>query len=422
MLNNQDAEALTLAAILSHPDAYWTINDVGLTAVDFLGPQARKVMAAIEHVAGDRKQPDLPLVMEELSGDEGARTHIEALLSLPSSIAQAVESARIVKGLATSRDLQRVGAAIISIAEEKRADSDSAVAEAESLLRGVRAQLPQPDRSPDPADILVRLRQLKDLRSTRIRFSPSLDRMVGGLQPGHLWVVGGFSSTGKSACAANFVMDALRANKWVGVWSLEMTQEQYLIRLLSVLTGITQTEIRSRSFFGQDAIEAMRKAETSLGRAPMRIYDTSYRLQDIRRQAIAMKEVSGLDFMVVDFIQNVYVNGDEFADARATILELQQLAKELDCTVMALSQVSNEYAKNQDANKNYYSFKGHGAIRDAADIAVMLKRDRIKTPGVLDFDVVKHRHGEFGNIPMYFDLKTGRLEDAPDLVPEEDDD
>jgi replicative DNA helicase len=423
VLNNQDAEALTLAGILSNPDGYWSINTMGLTASDFLGPQARKVMRAIEVVAGDHKKPDLPLVTEEIAGDEPTRAFIEGLLRVPSSVPKAMEAAQIVKGLSTSRELQKIGAAIIGIAEERRADSEGAVAEAESLLRNVRAGLPQPDRSPDPADILVRLRDLKDLRSTRIRFSPTLDHMVNGLQPGHLWVVGGFSSTGKSAAAGNFVVDALRSNKWVGIWSLEMTQEQYLIRLLSIVTGVAQSDIRNRSFFGQDVIETMRKAESSLGRAPMRIYDTSYRLQDIRRQAMAMKEVSGLDLMVVDFLQNVYVDGDEVADARSTILDLQNLAKELDCTVLALSQVSNEYAKMENAKKsNFYSFKGHGAIRDAADVAVMLRRDRLQSPGIMDFSVVKHRHGEIGEIPMRFDLKTGRLEDAPDLAPEDDDD
>jgi len=421
-LNNSDAEATVLATVLNNPDAYWTINDVGLTAVDFNASNARKVMAAIEAVAGEHKKPELVLVQEALAGEEGALSYLQGLLRLPSGVPQAIEAARIVKGLSTSRHLVQVGAGIIALAEEHRSDSETAVAEAESLLRAVRITLPQPDRSPDPADILVRLREMKDLRSTRIKFSPTVDAMTNGMQPGHLWVIGGFSSTGKSAVAANFVFDALRQNKHVGVWSLEMTQEQYLVRLLAVATGVHQSDIRNRSFIGQDTIDKMRRAETWIGRAPLKVYDTSYRLPDIRRQAIATKETSGLDLMVVDFIQNVYVGGDEFADARATILELQQLAKELDCTVIALSQVSNEYAKTADTNKNYYSFKGHGAIRDAADVAVMLRRDRIKTPGIMDFDIVKHRHGEFGSIPMRFDLATGRLEDAPDLAPEDDDD
>lgn len=423
LLSNSDAEAVVLAGILANPDAYWTINTVGLSASDFNGGTLpRRVMAAIETVAGDRKKPERILVREELASQEKALEYVDSLSRVPSGIGQAIEAAGIVKGLSVSRQLVQVGAGIIALAEEHRADGVTAVAESEALLRSVRTSLPQPDRSPDPADILVRIREMKDLRSTRIRFSPTLDGKVNGLQPGHLWVVGGFSSTGKSAVAANFAYDALRANKRVGIWSLEMTQEQYLIRILSVATGVPQSIIRSRGFIGHDMVEGMRRAEASIARAPLSIYDTSYRLQDIRRTAIMQKETLGLDLMIVDFIQNVYDKGEEFGDARATILELQNLAKELDCTVMALSQVSNDYAKNADTNKNYYSFKGHGAIRDAADIAVMLRRDRINTPGIMDFDVVKHRHGEFGVIPMRFDLQTGRLTDATDLMPETEDD
>lgn len=419
MLLNQEAEVTALAGMLKFPDAYWSINDIGLNSRDFLGVTSGKVMRAIDIVVGDRKQPDLALVTEELSGNDDARDYVSKLLAAPVTVPQAIEAAKVVKGLSTSRMLQSVGAAIISIAEEERADADGAVMRAESLLRDVRNTLPVPDRSPDPSDILARLNRPADDRSIRIRFSPSLDSMVGGLHPGHLWVVGGFSSTGKSAAVVNMVYDVLRAKKWAGVFSLEMTQEQYMVRLLSIATGVSQSDIKNRAFFGHEAVEKMRRYEAAFASATMRVYDTSYRLQDIRSKAIQMKEVTGLDVMVVDFIQNVYVTGDEISDARATILELQNLAKELDCTVIALSQVSNEYAKMENsASSNFYSFKGHGAIRDAADVGVMLRRDRRKTPGVMDFDVVKHRHGDFRNIPMYFDLRTGRLTDAPDLTPD----
>lgn len=422
MLNNQEAEVTTLAGMLKYPDAYWSINDVGLSSRDFMGPLAAKVMRAIGIVVEDRKQPDLSLVTEELHDNEDARDYISKLLSAPVSVPQAIEASKVVKGLATSRMLQAVGARIITIAEEHRADSDTAVMEAESALRDVRNTLPVPDRSPDPSDILARIARPSEDKSIRIRFSPALDSLIGGLVPGHLWVVGGFSSTGKSAAVVNMAYDVLRARKWVGVFSLEMTQEQYLIRLLSIATGVSQSDIKNRAFFGHNDVDIMRRAEHWVASAPMRVYDTSYRLQDIRSKAIQMKEVTGLDVMIVDFIQNVYVTGDEISDARSTILELQNLAKELDCTVIALSQVSNEYAKMDNAaTSNFYSFKGHGAIRDAADVAVMLRRDRRNTPGIMDFDVVKHRHGDFRNLPMYFDLKTGRLADATDLTPDTED-
>lgn len=422
MLNNQEAEVTALAGMLKFPEAYWSINDNGLTSKDFMGPLAAKVMRAVGIVVEDRKQPDLSLVTEELADNEDARNYISKLLGTPVTVPQAIEAAHVVKGLSTSRMLQSVGAAIITIAEEERADSDQAVMRAESLLRDVRNTLPVPDRSPDPSDILARLSRPSEDRSIRIRFSPALDSMVGGLVPGHLWVVGGFSSTGKSAAVVNIAFDALKAKKWVGVFSLEMTQEQYLVRLLSIATGIPQGDIKNRAFFGHEAVDRMRRAEGWAATAPMRVYDTSYRLQDIRSKAIQMKEVTGLDLMIVDFIQNVYVTGDEISDARSTILELQNLAKELDCTVIALSQVSNEYARMENqASSNFYSFKGHGAIRDAADVAVMLRRDRRNSPGVMDFDVVKHRHGDFRNLPMYFDVRTGRLKDAEDLTVDTED-
>ncbi len=408
--------------MLSYPDAYWAINDIGLTSRDFMGTTSGKVMKAIDAVVGDRKTPDLSLVVEELSANDDARQYVSKLIATTVSVAQGIEAAKVVKGLATSRMLQSVGARIIGIADEYRADSESAVMDAESLLREVRNTLPVPDRSPDPSDIIARINRPREDKSIRIRFSPVLDSMIGGLHPGHLWVVGGFSSTGKSAAVCNIVYDVLRARKWAGIFSLEMTQEQYLIRMQAIATGISQTDIKNQTFFGHEAVDRMRRSQGWFGAAPMRIYDTSYRLADIRSKAIQMKEITGLDVMVVDFIQNVYVTGDEISDARATILELQNLAKELDCTVIALSQVSNEYAKMENAaSSNFYSFKGHGAIRDAADVAVMLRRDRRLTPGIMDFDVVKHRHGEFKNIPMHFDLKTGRLEDANEMIDDMED-
>jgi replicative DNA helicase len=73
-------------------------------------------------------------------------------------------------------------------------------------------------------------------------------------------------------------------------------------------------------------------------------------------------------------------------------------------------------------DKNFYSFKGHGAIRDAADVAVMLKRDRLNSPDVMDFGVVKHRHGAFKGIEMSFDLKTGVLRDLNEMEAEDEQD
>lgn len=425
ILTNQQAESIVLAGMAKFPEAYWSINGPDLRSADFMLPTHRQVFKAILEVVGDRKTPDYPLIIEALSDHHDALALFEGLREVPVSVPQAIESATIVKGLSTARQLAQAGASIITMANERRADSDGAMAEAESLLRKVRATLPAPDRSPDPSDILMRIQNPKDVSSIPIRFSPLLQGLTSGLQPGHLWVLGGFSSTGKTLAAINFIYNALRVRKWVEVFSLEMTQEDYLIRLASLASGVPQRTIKNRAFIGHGEVEMVNRVEAWLPTAPIRIYDTVYRLSDIRSKAIQQKETLGLDLMVVDFIQNIYDTGEEVRDARTAILELQNLAKELDCTVLALSQVSNEYAKSQNEaggkQSNFYSFKGHGAIRDAADIAVMLKRDRYNSPNILDFDVVKNRHGELRNIPMDVDLRTGQMQEATDLIQGDDD-
>jgi replicative DNA helicase len=421
-LFNHEAETFTLAGMLRHPDAYWTINAVGLGSDDFIGTENRKVMRAINTVVSDKKQPDLPLVLEELrfGADDTTAEYAGRLMAMPCSVPQAAEFARTVKGLSTSRKLASVGARIIEIAREKRADSEDAVATAESELRRVREELPVPDRSPDPADILRRVRTQGPVPGIPIRFAPSLHEMSGGLIPGHLWVIGGFSSTGKSAVACNIIADCIAEHRWVGLVSTEMTQENYVQRLLALMANVPFRDVRDRAFFGEQ-IDRIANAERLLRPAPVRIFDNVYRINDIRLQATKMKETTGLDVLLVDFMQNVRASkGDfSFADMTEITLDLQQMAKDLRITVIAFSQVSNEMAKwdSQGGDDNFYGFKGSGAIKDAADFAIMLKRDRVRQSPILDFHVMKNRHGELRVVSTHIDLPTGRIEE---ITPEED--
>ena len=415
-LFNNEAEALVLAGFLKNPGGYWSLNDVGLTYQDFLGGENRRVMKAVETVATDHREPDLPNVIEALrtGGQSTTIDYLSRLQALPVTTAQVRDYARTVKGLSVSRQLATVGAQITAIASEKRADADGAVAEAESLIRQVAQTIPQPDRSPDMADILRRVRTGGNTQSTPLRFSPTLNDLTGGLFPGHFWVVGGFSSTGKSAVACNFIADILSVpGKSVGLVSTEMTQEQYAIRLLSLISGVPQRTIRDRLLVGLEEIEAVKKAETYLGRANLRIFDTIYRSADIRSNATRLKETVGLDALLVDFIQNVRgdVGDYSFGDMTGVTLELQQMAKDLRCTVIAFSQVSNEMAKwdVQGGDEGYYALKGSGAIKDAADVVLMLKRDRVRRSETLDINVVKNRHGEMKVIPTHMDLPTGKI-------------
>ena len=428
-LFNTEAESQLLAGLLRNPDAYFDINDLGLTASDFMGPENKRVMKAIEAVAAEKKVPELPLVLEavRLSGRDSTVEYLTGLQRLPCSVPQAKEFASTVKGLSASRQLVTAGARIIELAQENRSDAATALSEAESELRKVRATVPGDGVSAHPADILRELRQSTDGDRIPLDFAPTLSEKTEGLHRGHLWVIGGFSSTGKSAVAVNMTVDVLRTpGQWVSIISTEMTRAQYMLRMLSLITRVPQKVIRQRVTLPFMDADAMRQAEKFLERAPLRIYDSKYKLADIRSTLIRQAETDGLRVAFIDYLQQVRAPGEsEYSQMTTAINELQELAKHLGITIICFSQLSNSMARDlndPNASKEMYAFKGSGAIKDAADVAVILKRDRHSSPGTLDWQVQKVRHGEAPfTIETRMELQTGRIEEVG-LYDEFDDD
>jgi replicative DNA helicase len=357
-----------------------------------------------------------------LAGHTTTVDYVGRLQSVPCSIVKATGYAHIVKNLAVNRALVKAGARIMEIAGENRDDAEESLAEADSLLRKVREGLPEDDRSAEPVDIIRRLRTSGPAATIPIRFSPALHRLSGGLEPGLMWVIGGFSSTGKSCMAVNLLKDVLDADKWAAVVSTEMPSERYMVRLLSLYSGIPQKTIRDRVTIGLENARRLRAAEEGLSSARLRIFDTTYRLSEIRSRAINMKHTVGLDVLIVDFLQNLRgTHGDQYTDLTESTVELQQLAKELSVTVIVMSQLSDSFSRQTEGlgkdNKGmkgefqWYSYKGSGAIRDAADFGIILMRERRVHPSALTCYVVKNRDGEMETIEMVMHLPTGAIEE-----------
>ncbi len=415
-LYNRQAEALILSGLLRNPDLWFSVRELGVTAVDFGGPENKAIMRAIEHVAEQKGEPEIPLVIEVLrgTGHSEHEEYLEKLVTIPASSAQANDAARLVKGLTVSRGLAEAGVKIIELAQEKRGDYDAALVEAESALRRVRIRVPSVDQRTDPASILAEWHGRGVVEGVPLKFLPKLQDYTGGLLPGHIWVVGGFSSTGKTAFGCNMVGDSLMADKWTAIVSTEMTAAQYMIRLVSLFSSVPQLRVRDRIMLSPKETTEISQAEKYLSSAKLRVYDSIYRLDGIRTMAMRQKQMLGLDVLLVDFIQNVRGSSGDFAYADFTeiTLDLQQLAKDLDCTVIAFSQVSNAQAQmDAQGEREVYAFKGSGAIKDAADVAIMLRRDRINRSSTLEVDVVKHRHGEMGKFQATMHLETGRIEE-----------
>lgn len=413
---NNEAEQFLLAAILRNPESYFEINTVGLTPQDFANRQHEYIFDAILGAVESKSDPTIPFVIEFLRGDGHSKVvdYVGELSSTPCSVSQAVEYAKVIKGLAVSRNLGKAGARIIDIASEKRSDFNSAIVEAENVIRAISEDLPKQERSPVVSEILSRMSIAPSEDRIPLSFSRTLQSMTGGLSRGHFWVVGGFSSTGKSAFATNLALDIMRVKgKKVAIISAEMTQEQYIIRMLSVLSGVSQRDIASRFTVGFGKQERVEEAKRFLSNSSLFVYDNLYRLPQIRTELQRLKNLHGLDVIILDYIQNVSVTGDEVSDAREVALECQRMAKDFQCTVIGFSQLSNAQAKYEmeGGDENYYSLKGHGSIRDAADVVLTLHRDRVANSSALKVKFRKNRHGPMSDFTCEFNLETGQIKE-----------
>jgi 5S rRNA maturation endonuclease (ribonuclease M5) len=253
------------------------------------------------------------------------------------------------------------------------------------LLASARPYQPQPEGGP-PVDIdshrinsllpLARAEMARNAaRSPDVPLGfttgfPWLDRPTEGLLPSTFWVLGAFTSTGKTALALQMALAALEAGAVVAFFSLEMSSRANIFRLLACRSGVPAVAIRRGHLEARDkaAVEA---AWLWLDRQPAQLFDQLYSLEAISAAARALKHTEGLDVLFLDYLQNLGGDGSLFERMSRAAPQLQALAKELDCCIVGLSQISNEAAKGG----GFQTFKGAGEIEASADVALWLERD-----------------------------------------------
>lgn len=420
-LYNSEAENFLLAAVVRYPEDYITIvGNTGLSSADFVGVEAKHIAAAIDAAIAERKPPTLPYIIDALknAGHADSTDYLSRLSSIPCGVDEAKGYARAVRNLSVKRRVANVGAKIIEYSRELP-NAEDVIEKAEGALRVVTNMIPGAERSPDPKDILARIRSGNIVETMPIFFAPTLQAYTGGLRTGEFWVIGAGTSVGKSQFTANMVLDLIHdREKRVALFNIEMSQEVYMMRMLSIKSGVPFKSIRDQVTIGHDQDKALAAAEAYLGNSGLRLYDTTGTITSIKQESRKIKHREGLDVVVVDYIQSIRGSkGDEVADAREVAIELQALAKELRVCVVGVSQISNQQAKDDIAaggQGDFYNFKGHGAIKDNADVGIMLRRNRRSKSPLTDVQLAKNRNGDLTEFTLVMDLATGRMVERED--------
>ncbi|MCX6783103.1 MAG: AAA family ATPase [Candidatus Levybacteria bacterium] len=251
-------------------------------------------------------------------------------------------------------------------------------------------------------DVLAHLEANKsEMDFLKTGFSKLDNDLDGGLLRKELVVIGGRTGIGKSYLAAQLLLNIARQGFKTAYFSLEISNEMVVSRLLGALSNIKSTRVRSGLL---SLLELQQltdsKAKLKAYENFMMFYDDLYQLEAIKKEI----KINQNEFVVVDFIQNIMVPGaDEYNRLSYVALELQKLAKEANCCVLVLSQLSNTVTR-EGMDSPVVEYKGSGNIATVCDLGFFIHRQQSVTPGQFDTLQLALKKNRRGTSQTYDDL------------------
>ena len=260
----------------------------------------------------------------------------------------------------------------------------------------------------------------------------SFDEKLGGFKRGDLIIVAARPSMGKTAIALNFAQNVAKKNRHVAIFSLEMSKEQLTDRLIAAAMAVDSWKLQ-KGKLTEDEFARMGDALETLSHSKIYLDDSpaGEGLTSIKSKARRLKMESGLDLIVIDYLQ-LMSNGNSLnrvQEVSEISRGLKSLARELDVPVIALSQLSRQLESRPDKRPVMSDLRESGSIEQDADIIAMLYRDDYynefsETPGVTNVLIRKNRNGPIGQVDLKFEksqqkfYEIERAVDAVDFVEE----
>jgi replicative DNA helicase len=421
-----DAERAVIGAMLVSETAVAAVAE-RLAAEDFYSEVHRIIYGAMMRLYSRGEPIDqLTLTNELRSVNEferiGGRPYVFQIVESVPTAANAGRYADIVRGKALLRAIIDVGSRITEDAFREPEDVSEALDSAEQLVYGVsnrtlREHLaPISELAPGALEMIQRLyEQEGEVTGVETGFE-DLDRLTTGFHKSDLIILAARPAMGKTAMALNAIWHASGEKKMpVAIFSLEMSKEQLVQRLISQTTRIPAQALRSGNVKAEDWPKLVRGV-AEVSRAPIWIDDTAgVTLMEIRakvRRLASQLNVAGempLSLVVVDYLQLMVGQGNRAENRQQEIAEvsrgLKVLARDLDVPVLAIAQLSRAVEARHDKRPLLSDLRDSGAIEQDADMVMFLYRDEYYNSesddkGIAEVIVGKHRNGPTGRIQL----------------------
>jgi replicative DNA helicase len=436
---NVDAEKTILGAILLDNAAHAEAAEV-IKPDDFSLDSHRRIFLRMSELIDTGRAVDIVTLSNELSRykEVEAVGGVAYLASLTEGLPRrpVIEDyIRIVKDKSLLRRLMGICSAAIAKAADQSQDAIGVLDETESqLLEVSQSGLTQ---GLQPLDAIVRdsfgsidnlYKQGREVTGLPTYFT-DFDRQTSGLQKGELIIIAARPSMGKTALAINIAQNAaIRHNAIVAIFSLEMSKESLLRRMLASQASVDQRKLQ-QGFFGREDHEKLQSALGLLVESHLFIDDSAgSSLAEMRAKARRLKQnAGGLDLIVVDYLQlmSATVPGvkkgyeNRVQEVSAISRGLKAMAKELQVPVVALSQLSRSNEKRDDKRPMLSDLRESGSIEQDADVVVFIHREAYysrdedisaEDKAKSEIIIAKQRNGPTGTVQMHFDSRYTRFD------------
>jgi len=426
------AERAVLGAVLSDNTVIASVAEV-IQAEDFSSPAHSQIFSAMLALDLQQRPVDHLTLSDELKvrgqlAATGGPAYLMTLDQLVPYSANATQYAQIVKAQAIRRRLAAAGRDIQELASQETGEIDALIDEAERKVFQISERQREGDLKP-VRELMERTLELLDnlnRSTTGITGLPSgfidLDLQLTGFHRGELLVLAARPGLGKTSLALNVAMHvALKEEKAVGLFSLEMPADQLLMRLLASAARVDMKKLRGGRLTAQDQ-EKFQQIAGALFNAPIYIDDSGTLSSfELRAKARRLKQKEPrLGLLVVDYLQLMHQTGkveNRQLEVSEISRSLKALAKELDIPILALSQLNRKIEERRGGKPMLSDLRESGAIEQDADVVMFIHRDdegdtQTAEHAALEVELIvaKQRNGPIGTIDLVFLSEYTRFE------------
>lgn len=428
---NAEAEASLLGAILIDSDAIVKIAD-SITAEDFFEKKHQRIYESVLSLYEKRSSIDVLTLSNALKNNGyldmvGGPSYLTELTNFVPTAAHAEQYAEIVAQKAMRRRLISTAQEMTNMGFDEKLDMRELIEEAETRLFSVSQQQVKQSIVSIEDILAASFERLDDLHKDKqkLRGIPTgykdMDAMLAGLQRSDLFILAARPSMGKTAFVLNLAHNvAVKAKEPVLIFSLEMSKEQLVDRLLSMQSGVDAWALRTGNLTDAD-FEKIGEAMGVLSEAPIYIDDTpGITVSDMRTKARRESHQNKLGLVIVDYLQ-LMSGGSRFGGDGNRVQEISEisrglkgLARELDVPLISLSQLSRSVESRTPQIPQLSDLRESGSIEQDADIVAFLYREDYYNPesdrrNIMDILIKKHRNGPTGGVELYFDRDKQKI-------------